>query len=506
MALAIVYSRATAGIDAPLVTVEVHLSNGMAGLNIVGLPETAVKESKDRVRSALMNANFEFPIKRITINLAPADLPKEGGRFDLPIALGILAASRQIPPNVLAQYEFAGELALSGELRPIRGVLPLVLAAHAAKRTLVIPQQNALEAALVEDAQVLSANHLLQVCAALKGNEQLPVCQLDQSVIEDSSISDLADVKGQPFAKRALEIAAAGRHSLLFVGPPGTGKTMLATRLPGILPTLEEKEALEVAAIASVSSKGFLPHQWKRIPFRSPHHSSSSAALVGGGRPPRPGEISLAHHGILFLDEFPEFSRQVLECLREPLESGCITISRAAFQTAFPAQFQLIAAMNPCPCGYAGSMMDECQCSSEQVRRYMTKISGPLLDRIDMHVQVPRLRPEMLSTVAGKSVENSEMIKNRVIKARAYQYKRQQKYNHALSVRELDQYCKLEAGAQKLLHTIMEKLNLSVRVYHRILKVARTIADLDERDSLNEKQVSEALTYRYLDRMRSTAP
>jgi len=501
MPLAIIYSRASCGINAPLVTVETHISYGMAGFCIVGLPEAAVKESRDRVRSAIINSRFEFPAKRITVNLAPADLPKEGGRFDLPIALGILAASSQLPLQVFADLELTGELALSGELRPVRGILPVVLAASQSGRTLIVPHLNAEEAALATHAHVLSAKHLLDVCTHLTGGQTLVPCAAKKVLTKTSTI-DISDVKGQVHAKRALTIAAAGKHSLLYIGPPGTGKTMLASRLTTLLPELTETEAMEVAAIASVSHTGFDPSTWKHIPYRSPHHTSSNIALVGGGRSPRPGEISLAHKGVLFLDELPEFQRQVLECLREPLESGTITISRAAFQTLFPAEFQLIAAMNPCPCGYAGSSLDTCQCSSDQIKRYMSKISGPLLDRIDMQVEVARLSPTFLAASNHEPVLSSADVKAKVLTARHFQLSRQGKCNVALSVPELDRHANLDQNAIDCLNQVITKFNLSARAYHRIIKVARTIADLENSEGIQELHLGEALNYRCLDRLR----
>lgn len=502
MSLAIVYSRALSGIEAPLVTVETHLANGMAGLNIVGLLEKAVKESKDRVRSALMNSHLEFPIRRITINLAPADLPKGSGRFDLPIALGILSASEQIPMEEVLKYEFIGELALSGELRAVDGVLPVVLSASQAGRCVIVPEENAHEAALVKNARVLSARHLLDVCAHLQGKTVLSSCQASTiSNIQDHT-NDLIDVKGQQHAKRALEIAAAGNHSLLFVGPPGTGKSMLANRLPTILPDLSEHDALEAAAIASVSSHGFDATRWGKVPFRAPHHSCSGFALVGGGRPPKPGEISLAHRGVLFLDELPEFQRSVLECLREPLESGCITISRAAYQASFPAKFQFIAAMNPCPCGLAGSNTESCRCSPEQIQRYVGRLSGPLLDRIDMHVEVAAISTTDLIQWQDVPVESSSVVKSRVMRTRELQRQRQQKLNAALTVPELEQFCTIDHNAQNILNQVIDKFHFSARVYHRLVKISRTIADLAGCDKISVDHVSEALQYRALDRLK----
>jgi magnesium chelatase family protein len=496
MSLAVLYSRALSGMDAPEVIVEVHLANGLPSFTIVGLPETEVKESKDRVRAAIQTAQFEFPARRITVNLAPADLPKEGGRYDLPIALGILAASGQLPKKNLADYVIAGELALTGALRPIRGALAMTYQLRQNKQytqAAILPQESAYEASLVEGSTIYAADSLLAVCAHLSEKQSLSQ-QTSLSRRETTVLPDFNEVKGQLRAKRALELAAAGQHSILMSGPPGTGKSMLAHRFLSILPEMSTQEALESAAILSLNGQ-FPASSWKQRPFRAPHHTASAVALVGGGSVPRPGEISLAHHGVLFLDELPEFDRKVLEVLREPLESGNITISRAARQATFPAQFQLLAAMNPCPCGYYGHYNQRCRCTPDQITRYKNKLSGPLLDRIDMAIDVPALKPEELSQ--SKTSEASTQIRERVIAARQRQIQRQQKPNAALGPLEIEKHCKLNDKSHRLLQAAMQKFSLSARSYHRILKLARTIADLSSDEAISDAHIAEALQYRH---------
>ncbi|MFT4047696.1 MAG: YifB family Mg chelatase-like AAA ATPase [Solimonas sp.] len=496
MSLATVHARAQNGLAADPVTVEVHLAPGLPGLAIVGLPEASVREAKDRVRAAIVNSGYRFPLQRITCNLAPADLPKDGSRFDLAIALGILAASQQIPAEPLREIEVLGELSLSGEIRTIRGALPAALKATAAGRALLLPQANGAEASLARGARIHTALQLGTLCAELhEGRLSTYTAAMPITASPHSAAADLADVRGQALAKRALEIAAAGSHSLLLIGPPGGGKSMLAQRLPGILPPLADDEALEVAAVASIG-RGFDITQWGQRPFRTPHHTASGVALVGGGGSPKPGEITLAHHGVLFLDELPEFDRSVLEVLREPLESGAITISRAARQVDFPARFQLVAAMNPCPCGYLGDPAASCRCTPDQVARYRARISGPLLDRIDLRLFVPRVEREQLLAATSADGERSADVRTRVIAARDRQLARQGKPNARLGVDELDRHARPDAAGLALLQQAMHKLDLSARAYHRVLKLARTIADLGGGGNVTAAHVAEALRYR----------
>ncbi len=506
MSLAIVFTRAGFGIEAPLVTVEVHLSNGLPSLSIVGLPEAAVKESKDRVRSAILNSNFEFPARRITINLAPADLPKEGGRFDLPIALGILAASGQINNELLERYEFVGELALTGELRSIKGVLPISLACQSAKRTLIVPGKNSEEAGLIPSSPALQADHLLQVCELLNQQSELANCPPPSHLNGHHYSADISDVIAQEAAKRALLIAASGNHHLIFIGPPGTGKSMLAHRMPTILSPMNEQEAKESAAIYSVSHFGFDAKRFYQRKIRTPHHSCSAPALIGGGSHPKPGEISLSHRGVLFLDEFTEFDRHVLDNLREPMESGKVTISRAASQMEYPAQFLLVAAMNPCPCGHFGNPKSQCRCTPDQIRRYLGKISGPLLDRIDLQVEVPLLTEEQLTKGNPSNTLNSDRYREQVLACQKIQLTRQKKLNAELSSSELEQFAKLSEQAKSLMSQSLKQLSLSARSYHRIIKVARTIADLNQSKTVEPQHISETLGYRKLERYLNQLP
>ncbi|AFQ47022.1 YifB family Mg chelatase-like AAA ATPase [Burkholderia cepacia] len=548
MSLAVVRSRAPAAGRAPDVTVEVHLANGLPSFSIVGLPDLEVRESRERVRAALQNCGFEFPVRRITVNLAPADLPKESGRFDLPIALGILAANGQIPADALAGREFAGELSLTGALRPMRGAFAMAcgaardwraaatgadfgssaaetgsgfgpaaagtgtgLGSHAAAVApsgpaaaarppeLYLPLDSAAEAALVPGVTVFGAPDLPALCAHLAGapdGRLAPVAAPCLDGLPTPPAPDLADVVGQRGARRALEVAAAGGHHMLMVGPPGAGKSMLAARLPGLLPPLTDDEALASAALLSASRIGFSPAQWRRRPFRSPHHSSSAAALVGGRNPPQPGELTLAHLGVLFLDELPEFDRHVLEMLREPLEAGRITISRAAQQVDFPAACQLIAAMNPCPCGWHGDPSGRCRCSPDLATRYLRKLSGPLLDRIDIQIDLPALSPAELASRATAPGEPSAAVAARVAQARARQLDRQGKTNHMLSGRETDDLCRPTDDGERLLREAGERFGWSARAYFRVLKVARTIADLAGDPLPTAAQIAEAIRYR----------
>ena len=500
MSLATTLCRAGLGVEAPLVTVETHLANGLPAFNIVGLPEKAVQESRDRVRSALLNSGFDFPARRITVNLAPADLPKQGSRFDLAIAIGILAASAQLPTQELQTLELVGELTLAGQVHPVSGVLPVAMACAGQGRRLVVPQANAVEACLVASLEVFAIDTLLHLCAHLRGETPLSPATGTHQPARNHRGPDLAEVRGQAQARRALEIAAAGRHNLLMQGPPGTGKSMLAARLPGILPPLNDEEAMQTAAVHSVAGRAVDPESFHIRPFRSPHHTSSGVALVGGSSMPRPGEVSLAHNGVLFLDELPEFDRRVLDVLREPLETGSIVISRAARSAEFPARFQLVAAMNPCQCGYLNDPSRRCaRCTPESAARYQARVSGPLRDRIDIQIEVPAIPAQELLEASAPG-ESSASVRSRVMNAWQRQLRRQGGSNAQLQHADLERHCALSHDDRQLLARAIEKLGLSARAYHRILRVARSIADLDASDEIGRAHLSEAIGYRRLDK------
>jgi len=505
-----VFSGALLGIDGYVVEVQVDLARGLPYFATVGLPEGAVRESKDRVKSALKNCGYAFPRERVTVNLAPADVKKSGAGFDLPMAVGLMAAQGLLGPERLSQYLLVGELSLDGRLRPIHGALSLAMAAKQAGLTgIVLPAENAPEAAVVQDIQVLPAEHLPAVIEFLSGDGELTSLTVDLDAVfneTDITLPDLHDVRGQEHAKRALEVAAAGGHNLIMIGPPGSGKTMLAQRLPSILPPLNFDEALETTRI--YSAVGLVPPERALIttrPFRAPHHTISDAGLIGGGVLPRPGEVSLAHHGVLFLDELPEFKKNVLEVMRQPLEDGRVTVARAAMSLTFPARFMLVAAMNPCPCGYHGDLVRECTCTPAQIQRYRAHVSGPLLDRIDLHIEVPAVKYKELGTET--SGEPSQVIRDRVKAARRRQTARLASAglftNAQMQNKHIRQFCRLDEAGRKLLETAMQRLGLSARAYTRIIKLARTIADLEGADDIAVHHLSEAIGYRTLDRARN---
>ena len=501
MPLATLYSRAQTGLDAPLVSVEVHLANGLPSFSIVGLPEAAVRESKDRVRAAIINSNYEFPVRRITVNLAPADLPKEGGRFDLPIALGLLAASSQLPITALKGYEFIGELSLSGSLHKTSGILPAACACHQASATLITSIENETELFPIQHANIFCATHLLDVCAHLNGLQKLLPIAVKKTIDDVPVYPNLNEVIGQPRAKRALCIAAAGQHHMLMVGSPGSGKTMLATRLPGLLAPMQQEEILETCSIYSIANTVHKHRSPLTRPFRNPHHTVSAVGLAGGGLNPKPGEISLAHNGVLFLDEFAEFDRRALEILREPLETGKITISRAAAQVDFPARFQLIAAMNPCPNGCDIDQFGQCGCSSGELRKYRNKISAPLLDRIDLQVSVPKLPSRYLLEQPVNNSDYCLQLQSQLMSASRLQLQRQGVLNGRLQGKQLQQTCKLNDSVKKFTLELLERLDISARAFHSVLKVARTIADLESNPSIEPNYITEAVSYRQFDRV-----